>query len=199
MPHHARAVTMREEAARQHHRVVQVHDRRVELPEQLPQPAGMAGEEERFADEDEPAQTLLHVPRMRERRHGPRVDGRTGACQHGGGVSPGNEDVRLPALVERRDQEREAADGAARLRPVVDEEDAPGAPPVFSVAVPDRRRRPHLLVFNQYYRPGVEATAQLLTRALRGARGRLRGDRGHRTPARPRGRPGLRASERRRA
>ena len=29
--------------------------------------------------------------------------------------------------------------------------------------MPGRRRRPHLLVFNQYYRPGVEATAHLLT------------------------------------
>lgn len=29
--------------------------------------------------------------------------------------------------------------------------------------MPGRRRRPHLLVFNQYYRPGVEATARLLT------------------------------------
>jgi colanic acid biosynthesis glycosyl transferase WcaI len=29
--------------------------------------------------------------------------------------------------------------------------------------VPGRRHRPHLLVFNQYYWPGVEATAQLLT------------------------------------
>ena len=29
--------------------------------------------------------------------------------------------------------------------------------------MPGRRRRPHLLVLNQYYRPGVEATAHLLT------------------------------------
>jgi glycosyltransferase involved in cell wall biosynthesis len=35
-------------------------------------------------------------------------------------------------------------------------------PQVSSVAVPGRRR-PHLLVFNQYYWPGVEATANLLT------------------------------------
>ena len=110
-----------------------MHDRRVELTEQLPQAAGMAGEGEHLADEDEPPQTaVLHVPRVRERRHGCRVDGCTGACQHGGCLSPRNEDVRLPALVERRDQKREAADGAARLRPVMDEQDPRHAVSILS-------------------------------------------------------------------
>ena len=53
--------------------------------------------------------------------------------------------------------------------------------------LPATTARPHLLVFNQYYWPGVEATAHLLTELCEALAERVRGHRDHRAPARVRG------------
>ena len=79
----------------------------------------------RLARRDEPAQAVvLHVPGVRERRHRRAVHGRAGRLEEARRAASGRQDVRVPFVRQRADQQREAPGGAARLRAVVDEEDA---------------------------------------------------------------------------
>ncbi len=58
--------------------------------------------------------------------------------------------------------------------------------------------KPRLLVFNQYYWPGLEATAHLLSELCARALGRVRDHRAHRPARRAEGRPGPDGARRRR-
>ena len=102
--------------------------------------------------------------------------------------------------VEAAWHERPAAPSAAGAgrRPAI----AASVTAATSVSILTRlcasQRRPRLLVFNQYYWPGVEATAHLLTELCEALGDRLRRDGDHGSAARVRARPGLRGPERRR-
>ena len=103
-------------------------ERRSELLQQPPQRPTVRGYPQQLAYGDQPPETpVLNVPGMRERRHGCTVNSRTGSLEEFRGGSSRNQDVRLPFVAEGADQESEALCRAARLRTVVNEEDAVAA------------------------------------------------------------------------
>ena len=91
-------------------------------------------------------------------------------------------------LVQRERADRDDAGAGARHLP----EDAHGCSgPRQPRGAPHVNRRPRLLVLNQYYEPGVEATGRLLAQTVQRPRRRVRCDRDYRHAAeciaRPRG------------
>lgn len=125
MPDDGDARAVRDESGREEHGVVQVHERRLQLAQQPPQRANVRGDPRQFSERDEPAKpAVLHVPRMREGRDRRAVHSRAHCLEELGGVTAGHDDMGFPFLAESADQKREASGGSARLRTVMDEENA---------------------------------------------------------------------------